>query len=100
MFSTRTDLPISQRSAGRKRSMECREVREYLPAYVEQAGGPHAREVDRHLAGCRDCSTELKQHQEMQAALGVLSQEMLEPPSWLLGTLTETVTQKAARRES
>jgi predicted anti-sigma-YlaC factor YlaD len=80
--------------------MECREVREYLPAYVEQAGGPIARDVDRHLATCSECSTELGQHREMQTALGVLATQTLEPPSWLPGTLTDTITQRAARRET
>lgn len=80
--------------------MECREVREYLPAYAEQAGGPLAREVDRHLAGCSGCRAELEQHSEIRAALGGLANQMVEPPSWLLGTLTETITEKAARREA
>lgn len=80
--------------------MECREVREYLPAYVEQAGGSLARDVDRHLATCTECSAELEQHREMQSALGVLATQTLEPPSWLLGTLTDTITQRAARRET
>ena len=81
--------------------MECREGREYLPAYVEQAGGSLAREVDRPLATCTGCSAELDQHREMQSALGVLATtQTIEPPSWLLGTLTDTITQRAARRET
>ncbi len=80
--------------------MDCREVREYLPAYVEQAGGPRAQSVESHLVTCLSCATELAQYREMQDALASLPAQVIEPPAWLLGTLTETVAQRAVRREA
>ena len=80
--------------------MDCREVREYLPAYVDEAGGPRAESVERHLSTCPECRTELGHFREMKDALATLPARMIEPPAWLLGTLTETVVQKAARREA
>lgn len=77
--------------------MECREVREYLPAYAEQAGGPSASAVDEHLRTCADCRAELEQYRELAAALGGLSERAIEPPAWFLGTVTETVGERAER---
>jgi predicted anti-sigma-YlaC factor YlaD len=83
--------------------MECREVREYLPAYGEQAGDPRATFVDQHLATCAGCSAELSQYRELAGALGGLADLQTEPPAWMLGTLVETVgsraTQLAALRQ-
>lgn len=77
--------------------MNCREVREYLPAYVEQAGGPRASDVEEHLTTCAGCRTELEQFRELDSLLGTLATETIGPPAWLLGTLTETVSEKAQR---
>lgn len=77
--------------------MECREVREYLPAYAEQAGGPRASAVEEHLRTCAGCRTELEQFRELGSELALLSEHRMEPPAWLLGTLTETVGERAAR---
>lgn len=78
--------------------MECREVREYLPAYVDQMGGPKSADVDAHLQTCAGCRAELEQYREMQSELATLSAQTIEPPAWLLGTLTETVAERAAQR--
>ncbi len=80
--------------------MDCREVREYLPAYVDEAGGQRAESVERHLSTCPECRTELGHFREMKDALATLPARMIEPPAWLLGTLTETVAQRAVRREA
>lgn len=77
--------------------MECREVREYLPAYAEQAGGPRALDVDEHLRTCADCRVVLEQYREIALALGSLSEKAVEPPAWLLGTLTETVSERVSQ---
>lgn len=77
--------------------MKCREVREYLPARVEQAEGPHAAAVDEHLTACAGCRAVLEEYREMGAALSALALKTVDPPAWLLGTLTETVTERADR---
>lgn len=78
--------------------MECREVREYLPAYTEQAGGPRAATVDDHLTACGGCRAELEQYRELGSEMRALAGKPGEPPAWLLGTVTEAVAERAARR--
>lgn len=80
--------------------MECREVREYLPAYDEQAEGPRAGAVESHLRTCNDCRTELEQFRELGQQMHALATEVIEPPAWMLGTLIETVGERAARLEA
>ncbi len=80
--------------------MECREVREYLPAYDGGPRGPSSSSVSDHLSSCGDCRSELEQYREMSVSLGSLAQDTLEPPSWFLGTVIETVTEKARRVEA
>lgn len=75
--------------------MECREVREYLPAYSDPDGAPRSDAVDNHLETCAECRGELVQYRTMNSDLITLSEQSIEPPSWLLGTLTETVVEKA-----
>lgn len=77
--------------------MECREVREYLPAYAEQSGGPRAAAVDGHLATCAGCRAVLEQYREMAGGLAALEEQPVQPPAWLLGTLTEAVGERARR---
>ena len=77
--------------------MECREVRGYLPAYVEQAGGPRSGLVDSHLQSCSGCRAELEQFRELSTGLSQLVEHPVEPPAWLLGTLTETISERAGR---
>lgn len=77
--------------------MGCREVREYLPAYVELSGGPRSELVDHHLRTCASCRAELEQFRELSSDLSGLADHVVEPPSWLLGTLTETVAEKASK---
>lgn len=81
-------------------TVECREVREYLPAYDDGFGGPTSSFVSHHLSACGDCRSELEQYREMASGLRSLSQDSLEPPSWFLGTVIETVTEKARRVEA
>lgn len=75
--------------------MECREVREYLPAYAEQAGGPRASSVGQHLRTCGDCRAELEDYRTLASQLSALADHPVEPPAWLPGTLVETVGERA-----
>ncbi|MGH9197665.1 MAG: anti-sigma factor family protein [Acidimicrobiia bacterium] len=77
--------------------MDHREVREYLPAYADQAQGPRAAAVEEHLRTCGDCRAVLEQYRELEFGLGSLAETNIEPPAWLLGTLIETVSERATR---
>ena len=82
--------------------MECREVREFLPAYDEIASSLQLAAIDRHLAGCAGCRTTLGQYRALSHDLAELRHLTTEPPPWLLRTLTEAVAEAAinhARRE-
>lgn len=78
--------------------MDHREVREYLPAYADQAGGPRASAVEEHLRTCADCRGQLEQYRSMAVSLRSLAEHRVEPPAWLLGTLLETIGERAERR--
>lgn len=84
----------------RVRTMDCREVLEYLPAYDDQSTGPRSSVVNEHLAGCGGCRAELEEYREMAINLRSLSDETVEPPAWLLGTVIETVTERARKLDS
>jgi predicted anti-sigma-YlaC factor YlaD len=71
--------------------MECREIRELLPAYDELGGSLQLAAIDRHLAGCTGCRTVLEQYRALSHDLAELRHLSAEPPSWLLRTLTEAV---------
>lgn len=84
----------------RVRTMDCREVREYLPAYDDQSTGPRSSAVNEHLAGCGGCRAELEEYREMAINMRSLSDETIEPPAWLLGTVIETVTERARKLDA
>ena len=78
--------------------MECREVKEYLPAYIDDAEGPRAQIIAKHLASCpTDCPAELERYRELQATMTAMRDEVHEPPAWLEGAITEAVSRRAAR---
>jgi len=77
--------------------MNCREVRDYLPAYDEASVGPRSELVNMHLKSCEDCRSELHSYRELGAGLNSLATQTIEPPSWLLGTITETISDKVVR---
>lgn len=86
--------------------MECREVREFLPAYDELGGSLQLTAIDRHLAGCSACAATLLQYRALSDDLAQLADLNTDPPPWLLGTLTDAVAERAqqeavlrARRE-
>jgi predicted anti-sigma-YlaC factor YlaD len=77
--------------------MECREIRELLPAYDELGGSLQLAAIDRHLAGCTGCGVILGQYRALSEDLARLRDLTTEPPGWLLGTLTEAVTEAVRR---
>jgi predicted anti-sigma-YlaC factor YlaD len=86
--------------------MECREVREFLPAYDELGGSLQLTAIDRHLAGCSACAATLLQYRALSDDLAQLADLNADPPPWLLGTLTDAVAERVqqeavlrARRE-
>jgi predicted anti-sigma-YlaC factor YlaD len=77
--------------------MECREVREFLPAYDELGGSLQVAAIDRHLAGCAGCRTTLDQYRALSDDLAHLRHLTAEPPGWLLSTLTDAVAEAVRR---
>ncbi len=77
--------------------MNCREVEDYLPAYDDASVGPRAELVGLHLKSCESCRSELQSYRELAAGLESLVGQTVEPPSWLLGTITETVSGRVTK---
>ena len=75
--------------------MECSEVREHLSAFDEKT--PPMREVSAHLETCEGCREEQRRFQQLVAAMGELEATPLEPPAWLLASLTETTLERLRR---
>jgi anti-sigma factor RsiW len=76
-------------------TMKCAEAREHFPAFdIEK----FPAEVLGHLEHCEHCRTELAEYRELQANLGTLASMDIQPPAWLLGTVTERVMETARRR--
>lgn len=75
--------------------MECSEVREHLSAFDEKT--PPMNEISAHLETCEGCREEQRHFQELVAAMGELEAAPLEPPAWLLASLTETTLERMRR---
>ena len=66
--------------------MNCREMREILPAYVRDA--ERSLEAKRHLSRCEDCRAELRRYETMLWRLGEMrSQPAGDVPAGLLASL-------------
>jgi predicted anti-sigma-YlaC factor YlaD len=78
--------------------MECREVREFLPAYDELGGSLQLAAIDRHLAGCTGCRTTLEQYRALSNDLAQLRDLYVAPPRWLLSTLTDAVAERVGQQ--
>jgi predicted anti-sigma-YlaC factor YlaD len=76
-------------------SVDCREIREYLPSYVDAATGPRASAIDEHLKSCGDCRAELGRYREMIAELEGLLEVTEETPGWALDRIMDAVGTKA-----
>ncbi|CAN5764978.1 hypothetical protein BH23ACT12_BH23ACT12_18670 [soil metagenome] len=75
--------------------MECGHAREYFPAFDQET---FPSQVLGHLEGCEKCRAELAEYRALEAKLGLLANMDLQPPAWLLGTITERVAETARRR--
>lgn len=75
--------------------MECAHARELFPAFDEEKFPPA---VLAHLEGCEDCRAELAEFRALADGLGSLASVDIQPPLWLLGTVTERVADTARRR--
>ncbi|MGH2810180.1 MAG: hypothetical protein ACRDIA_04780 [Actinomycetota bacterium] len=78
--------------------MRCRDVSDFLAG--DEAAFAGATEVESHIATCESCGAQKEQFAELSTALSALSEESLEPPGWLLATVSEAVLEKAAQREA
>ena len=75
--------------------MECGEVREHLSAFDEKT--PPMKEVAIHLESCESCRAERERYRELQAAMAALEAAPIQPPAWLLGTITERTIERMRR---
>lgn len=76
---------------------DCGEVQEFLSAYDEQAGSADFTRVERHLATCGSCQADKARFEELKLTLGDLSHETIDPPGWLVASITQQVAEKARR---
>lgn len=76
--------------------MDCSQAREHLSAF--DANAAPIKEIVDHLGACADCSAERVHFQQLQEAMTELATTNVEPPSWLLATLTETTMQRARNK--
>lgn len=79
----------------RFKAMECAHSRELFPEFDETKFPP---QVLSHLETCESCRAELAEYRELESQLGSLAAMEIQPPSWLLGTITERVAETARRR--
>ncbi|MGQ0680155.1 MAG: anti-sigma factor family protein [Actinomycetota bacterium] len=75
--------------------MECGQAREHISAFDESE--PPIAELGAHLAVCEDCRTEQAQYGELMSAMKQLADVNLQPPAWLLASLTEKTLERARR---
>ena len=74
--------------------MKCAEIREALPAYVEDRNSDLA--VRRHLSRCPDCRAELEAYGSLRESLASMRLVEAQPPADLLGKLTSIPTEGPA----
>ncbi len=67
--------------------MKCAEIRELLPAYVEDRYGNLT--VRRHLSRCEECRGALEEYETLRSSLAALRSVQAEPPAGLVNKLTE-----------
>ena len=67
--------------------MKCAEIREALPAYVEDRYGNLS--VRRHLSRCDDCRGELERYEAVRSELVSMRDVVADVPPGLLATLTQ-----------
>ena len=67
------------------REIACAEVREMLPAYIDEPGRDLL--LRRHIASCENCKQEVTHYDELSRGLRALALQPVEPPSELLPAL-------------
>lgn len=65
--------------------MKCAEVRELLPAYVDDRDSTLA--VRRHISRCADCRRELEEYAQLRAEMTDLASSVAPPPPGLRSAL-------------
>jgi anti-sigma factor RsiW len=75
--------------------VEHREIREYLPAYVDEAKGPRASAVEEHLQTCEECRADLERYRQIMSGLESLETLTQDPPPWLYGSIIDAVRSRA-----
>lgn len=76
--------------------MNCADIQDLLSDFGE-TGMTRLTVIRDHLESCAGCRAELASFDELKGALRSLSEQPVEPPTWLEGTITENICQKAAR---
>lgn len=66
--------------------MKCAEIREVLPAYVEDRDSDLT--VRRHLSRCTECRAELETYRSIRTGMSAMRSVAAEPPVDLLTRLT------------
>lgn len=74
--------------------MECYQIREYLPAFDEQADDAAVRE---HLQDCESCRAQLKQYRDLGRELSALAGYDLVPPAGLEAAIIEATLERLRR---
>lgn len=74
--------------------MECYQIREYLPAFDEQA---YEATVLEHLQECESCRAQLQQYRELGSELSALSGYDLVPPPGLEAAIIEATLERLRR---
>jgi anti-sigma factor RsiW len=74
--------------------MKCAEIREALPAYIEEHSDDLA--VRRHLSRCPECRADLEVYGSLREDLASMRYVEAEPPADLLGKLTSIPTEGPA----
>ena len=80
--------------------MHCSEFEQYLIQHHDDVVLDLPPEVRDHFDTCPHCRLELEQNRTVAAHLANLADVELEPPVWLLGTVTETVVDHLRRRQA
>ncbi len=80
---------------GQTEAMECAEARDHFPAFDQQT---FPTQVLEHLKACAVCRAELAEYRALEARLASLAAVDIQPPSWLLGIITERAAETARRR--
>ncbi len=74
--------------------MNCRDIENHLPAYLEGLLPPEEREkIREHLASCRQCSKALADLKQMETILSDL--EAVSPPPWMKQRIMAKVREEA-----